>query len=129
VAGAPGGVRITGLREKVRDLQALGVEVADLKGAFGAIAAEGATEAKGFVPVLTGTLSASIRGNKAKNKAVVTAGRARVPYAGAINYGWPARNIPGDGFMQDADQVMQPKAEARLDEELTKVIRERGLDR
>ena len=34
--------KVTGLREVVRDLEAIGVEVEDLKDAFGAIAAEGA---------------------------------------------------------------------------------------
>ena len=59
---------------------------------------------------------------------MVTAGRASVPYAGPINYGWPARNIAPSGFMQKADQVMQPRAIQMLETEVNEQIRKRGLN-
>lgn len=124
---ANGGFRVEGLNKLVRDLQALGLEVEDLKEAFGSISAEGARLASSFAPKVTGTLAATVRGNRAKNKAVVSAGRARAKYAGAINYGWPARNIAPSSFMQKADEAMRPKALQALDEALEQKIREKGL--
>lgn len=122
-----GGVRIQGLNRMVRDLQALGLDVEDLKDAFAPIAAEGARLAAGFAPNRTGRLAASIRGNRAKAKAVVTAGRARVPYAGPINYGWRKRGIAPAMFMQKADEAMRPRALAELEQAINRKIRERGL--
>jgi len=122
-----GGVRVEGLNRLVRDLQALGLEVDDLKDAFGEIAAAGADLAAGFAPRRTGALAASVRGNRAKAKAVVSSGKTRVPYAGPINYGWPRRNIRPALFMQRADEAMRPRALAELDEAIARKIRERGL--
>ena len=122
-----GGFKVEGLSKVVRDLTAMGLEVEDLKDAFAPIAAQGAQVAAGFAPRRTGRLAGDIRGNRAKSKAVVTAGRASVPYAGVVNYGWPKRNIAASGFMQKADQVMQPRALQMLEAEIDKAIRRKGL--
>jgi hypothetical protein len=122
-----GGVRVEGLGRLTRDLEQLGLDVEDLKDAFGSIAAQGARLASSFAPHRTGRLAASIRGNRAKSKAVVTAGRARVPYAGPINYGWPARKIGPALFMQKADDAMRPRALDELEQAITAAIRRRGL--
>jgi hypothetical protein len=97
------------------------------KDAFSEIASEGAEKAAEFAPKRTGRLASDIRGNRAKGKAVVTAGRASVPYAGPINYGWPARNIVGSGFMQKASEAMEPIAVQRLEEEINRIIEEKDL--
>jgi hypothetical protein len=122
-----GGVRVEGLRELVRDLEKVGVEVADLKGAFADIAAKGATLAASLAPHRSGALAASVRGNRAKAKAVVAAGSARVKYAGAINYGWRARNIEASGFMQRADLGMRETAVTDLDRAVTRLLAQRGM--
>lgn len=122
------GFKVEGLSAVVRNLQALGLEVDDLKDAFSTIAAEGAGAAARFAPKRSGRLAGDIRGNRAKSKAVVTAGRKSVPYAGPINYGWPARNITGAGFMQAADEEMQPKALQMLEDEINRQIRKKGLN-
>ena len=41
-------------------------------------------------------------GNRAKARAVVTAGRAATPYAGVQNYGWRRRNITPSYFLNRA---------------------------
>lgn len=120
-------VKVEGLNRVVRDLQAVGVDVDDLKDAFGSIAAEGAAVAAGLTPSRTGRLAGSTRGNRAKNKAVIIQGRAAVPYAGPINYGWPARNIAGALQMQQADRQMEPVALERLEDGIDKAISKRGL--
>lgn len=119
---------VEGLRQVVRDLQALGVDLEDIKDSMAAIAKAATDVAVSAAPSRSGALRASIRGNRAKGKAVVTAGRARVPYAGAINYGWPARGIRGVGFMQQADTVIGPKAVEMLEQGINDLIEQRGLD-
>lgn len=123
-----GGVHIENLRETIRDLQAIGVGLDDIKGAFAEIAGEGARLASGFAPKRSGRLASSIRGNKAKNKAVITAGRGITNrYAGVINYGWARRHIAPAHFMQRADAVIAPHAVQKLDTAITTLIREKGM--
>jgi hypothetical protein len=121
------GFKVEGLSQVVRDLQAVGVDLDDLKDAFAGIASEGARTAAGFTPVRSGRLAGSTRGNRAKNKAVITQGRSSVPYAGPINYGWPRRHIVGTLQMQRADERMQPVAIQRLEADINQSIRKRGL--
>lgn len=121
------GTRITGLRETVRDLEHLGVELDDLKDAMARIAAK-ATEVMGpFIPTRSGKLRASARGNRAKGKAVVTVGRATVPYAAPINYGWPKRNIAAANFTGRTDAVMDGLAPKLLDDEIDHLLTKKGL--
>lgn len=127
MVNAPVEVKVEGLQKTVRALENLGVSVEDLKDAFAALAQEGATKAKGYAPVRTGTLAASIRGNRAKNKAVVTAGRARVPYAGAINYGWPSHGIKPNPFMQRASDDVGKDAIQQLETAIIAAARKQGL--
>lgn len=119
----PGAVKVEGLRQTVNQLQTLGADVDDLKDTFSAIADEGARVMASLVPVRSGKLRATIHGNRAKSKAVVTVGRGSVPYAGPINYGWPARHIKARNFVAKTDQVMGPRIEKMLDQGLEKAIR------
>lgn len=121
------GYKVDGLNQVVRGLQQIGVEVDDLKGAFSSIAAMGARQAARYAPKRTGRLAGDVRGNRARSKAVVMAGRASLPYAGPINYGWAARNITPSLFMQRADQAMRPFALRRLEAEINTTIRRHGL--
>lgn len=120
-------VKVEGLAQLQRQLKEMGADLADLKDVMAAISAEGAAVAAAFAPKRTGRLARSVRGNRAARKAVVAAGRASVPYAGPINYGWPARNIPANGFMQAADTVMEPRAAGMLEDGVTRLISARGL--
>jgi hypothetical protein len=121
------GVRLSGLNETVRALQRAGADVDDLKDTMAEIAALGARTAASLAPKRSGRLSGSIRGNRAKSKAVVIAGRARIPYAGAINYGWPRRSIRASHFLQRADPVIQARAVPMLEQGLDEAIRNAGL--
>lgn len=122
------GTYVEGLRQTVKELQGLGVDLEDIKDSMARIAEAATDVAQANAPSRSGALRASIRGNRAKGKAVVTAGRARVPYAGAINYGWPRRGIRGDHFMQAADEAIGPKAVAMLEDGINELIEKRGLD-
>lgn len=121
------GVQITGLREAVRDLQKLGVEVEDLKAAFGAISDQVVMEASRIVPTESGRLSGTIRPARTKNKAVVRAGSASVPYAGVINYGWPSRGIAPTDFLTGPANDNASDYARQIDENLRDLIRRYDL--
>lgn len=120
-------VAVEGLRQKVSALVALGTDVEDLKDGFAAIAAEGAQIAGRLAPRVTDKLAGTVRGNRAKSTAIVTAGRASVPYAGPINYGWPRRTIAASLFLQRADAQLEDRAPAILEDQINQAITRRGL--
>ena len=119
--------RIDGLNAVVRALLDLGLEVDDLKDAFSEIARYGAVVASRHAPRRSGRLAGDVRGNRARSKAVITSGRVSVPYAGPINYGWAKRNIAPSGFMQKADEEIQPRALQILEGSINNAIRRKGL--
>lgn len=121
------GVRVQGLNAVVRSLHGFGLDLEDQKDVFAGIAAEGAALVSRLAPKRSGRLAADARGNRAKSKATVTVGRASVPYAGPINYGWPARHIAPSGFMQRASDQMSPRAVSELETAINRKIRRRGL--
>ena len=118
---------VSGLRETVKKLEEFEVEVDDLKDVMAQIATLATEAAAQHAPSRSGKLRASIRGNRAKGKAVVTAGRATVRYAGAINYGWAKRHIKPAGFMQTADKEIGPKALELYEQGINNLIAKKGL--
>lgn len=93
-------IRVDGLNRVVRRLNAAGADAEDMRDLMhniGNIVIAGATP-----PSRTGRLAGNVRAGRGKTKAVVRAGGARVPYAGVIHYGWPARGIRAQPFLTDA---------------------------
>ena len=123
----PATVQVEGLREYIRALEQAGVEVEDLKDVFGEIASESAAVAAPVVPRRTGTLAGTVRGNRAKNKAVVTIGKARTPYAGPIIWGWPARGIKASPVVPRTNQYMETRAPELLETGLGRLTEGLGL--
>lgn len=123
------GVQVEGLKELVRALENAGVDVKDLKEVFQPIARAGAEVTKRLAPVRSGALRKSVRGNRAKNKAVIMAGNKRkVPYAAVINYGWPSRGISANHFLQRTDPIIAPEAVKMLDRGIDELLRKAGLE-
>jgi len=121
-------IKVTGLAQLTRDLKNLGIDMEDLKTAMAKIADLGAQAAAGHAPKRSGALAGSIRGNRAKNKAVVSAGRGPTSeYAGVINFGSPARGIPAQHFMQRADADISPRVVPMLTADIDRLIRDKGL--
>lgn len=120
-------VAVEGMRELVRDLVKAGVDVEDLKDVMGEVAKVGAYVAANLAPSRSGALARTVRGNRAKGRAVVTAGRARVRYAGPINYGWPARNIRPARFLQKTDAVMEKRAPEIFEKGIAKIFEKYGF--
>lgn len=120
------GVRVKGLNETVRALQRLGVSVEDLKGAIAPITNKVVADAQALTPARTGRLRASIRGSKAKNKAVIRGGTARVPYASFVEFG-SVRNR-AVGMVKRAITSNERYAANRLDQEMQSLIQRYGLN-
>lgn len=115
-------LRVTGAGEVQRDLARLGLRLSDLD--FTKIANEGMRLAAAFAPRRSGRLAASIKASKTKSRATIRAGSARVPYAGAINYGWRSRNIGPAYFMQRADLVLRRRVPRELQRQIRRLIRQ-----
>lgn len=81
----------------------------ELKAAHDQVAAFVSSAARPKSPVgLTGRLSGTVRGSGTKTAAVIRAGRASVPYAAPIHFGWPARNIEPHPWLTDTAQATEP---------------------
>lgn len=124
----PARVQVEGLREIVRDLEAAGAELDDLKDVFAPIAAEGATVARPFAPRRSGALASSVRGNRAKNKAVITIGKGRSnAYAAPLIWGWPARNIKASPLVPRTNQWMESEVPGLIETGIDRVMEGLGL--
>jgi len=112
-------VKVLGLREVQRSLNQYAGAADDLKEANAKIGQKVAVDAKATAPQRTGRLAGSIRANRAKSSIQLKAGSSSVPYAGVIEYGWPARNIEAQPYLRRAawsniDYVIQ-EFEANLE--------------
>lgn len=117
------GVRVRGANRLRRTLKKAGVDVKDLKEVNRSAARIAATAAMATAPVggpykptgkrgrprKPGKLKASVRPFATQRAGVIKAGyTGRVPYAGVIHYGWPARNIRPQPWAADAAKATEP---------------------
>lgn len=116
-------VQVEGARELRTSLKRCGDDLSDLKDTHAQVAQTVAHAA--HPPVVTGRLAQSIRPSGTKTAAQVRAGGARLPYAGPVHWGWPARNIVAQPFLADAAHATEPVwlagYQAAVDKELAKV--------
>lgn len=117
---------VEGLREVVRSLEKFGVEVADLKAVFKKIGNMVVSDATSLAPRRSGALINTIKASNTKNKSVVRAGSARVPYAGVIHYGG-YNNIAPHPFLTDAVAKNKQKAVDEMNDGLADLIRKYNL--
>lgn len=122
MASSSPAIRIDGLREVLRDLERFGVATDDLRDAFGSIAGDVAQEAGNRVRRDTGRLAGTIRPGRAKNKAIVRAGSAAVPYAGVVNY-----HRPGDEFLTGPANENPDARVRQIEDSLEQLIVKYGL--
>lgn len=62
-------------------------------------------------PKRTGALARDVRGLATQNRARVAVGRSALPYAAPIHWGWPARNIARNTFLNRAADIGRPLVE------------------
>ena len=95
-------IKATGVKELRRELRRMGDDLEDLKTLNLDVATMVAERAKDIVPRRTGNLADTIRPAGTKTAGRVRAGFKRVPYAGGIHFGHPARGIQPQPFLYDA---------------------------
>lgn len=116
-------VRVTGLRESVKALEQYGARTDDLKTAFGKITGLVVRKGQARVQRDTGALADSIRPAKSKNKSVVRAGGARVPYAPRAH--WSPDQ--GTRFLSEPAAETVPEAIDLIIADLDAIARALGL--
>jgi len=100
-------IKIEGLSLFQRKLKALDAEAPKMLKTVQLAAAESALASiLPLVPVGTGALGnetgalrASVRAGASRRSGYVKVGSAKVPYAGPIQFGWPAHNIEPQDFL------------------------------
>lgn len=101
-------VQVDGLKQLRKTLKAAGDDLSDLKAANAEAAEVAAAGGRTRVPTLTGLLASSIRSTGTKTAGIVRAGKAAIPYAGPIHWGWPNRGIPENPFLSDGATDTEP---------------------
>lgn len=84
---------IVGQRRFVQTMRKAGADLDELKAVNRQAAQIALPAVTGRTPVRTGKLKRSIRVGATRRAGVIRAGGKAVPYAGPLNYGWPAHHI------------------------------------
>ncbi len=122
-------IEVEGDREVRRALKRLGdAAKAGLRATHAESAEIVADAARGIVPRRSGVLAASIRSSGQIGAGMVRAGRAAVPYAGVIHFGWAAHSIAPQPFLYDAADARTDEVLAKFHEDINKQARAAGLD-
>lgn len=106
-------VQVEGAREVRAALKRFDGRLDDLKDVHQAAGQPVADEARAIVPVDDGDLRGTIRLDRRAAGVAVLAGRAAVPYAGVIHFGWAAHGIEPDPFLYDAADSRADEVRAR----------------
>lgn len=115
-------VTVDGLARLSRTLGKAGRDVEDLKDAHVRVAEVVIAAARVTGPRRSGRLVADLRPSRAKGRASVLLGRASVPYAGPIHWGWPARGIRPQPFVVDAARATEPEWVETYRREVQKIL-------
>ncbi len=97
-------VEVSGARKLRRSLRRAGLDMTELRAVNQRVGAVVVNRATRTAPERTGLLASTIRAGAAQTNAAIRAGRARVPYAGPIHWGWPARGIAAQPWLSEAAQ-------------------------
>lgn len=116
-------VKVEGAARLRRTLKQAGDDLSNLRAAH----AQAAKIAAGAVnaPRVSGALASTVRSSGTKTAGILRAGKASVPYAGAIHWGWPRRGIEPNPFLSDAAQrsesTWMPIYESAVDKALDQI--------
>lgn len=115
-------VHIEGLNRFIQTCKAAGVDMSEFAEASRNTASIVTFGAMSRAPKRSGNLAASIRSGKGKNRVVVYAGGASVPYAGPIHWGWPGHGISDNPFILNAMRESEPVWTGYYERELEKIV-------
>lgn len=121
-------IKIEGLDKLLRDLKKAEAELPKMAKASNKELAEVVkTTAQGIAPVRSGTLRNSIRAGASYKTGIVRAGKASVPYAGVIHFGWPRHHIAPQPFLYEALDKRRTDVERKYRANLDKLVAQAGL--
>lgn len=114
----PVGLKIDGAKELRRIAKRVGGSEANatLRKGHKEIGGIVTPAAKSNAPKRSGKLAGNIRPLGSVTKAQIAVGGARVPYAGPIHGGWPARNIEPQPFLTEAVSEKWPQVYDTLED-------------
>lgn len=117
-------LRVEGLDELRRELRRVKDSELDqeMKQIHAELAREVIQRAQPNVPVRSGALRASLRGAGTVRDAIGRVGKASVPYAAPIHWGWKARNIPPRPFLTDAAEALEQDIRDRYDRQVADML-------
>lgn len=120
-------LRVEGLAKFIRQAQKAGASAEDMRELMHRVGMVVVT--RSALPARTSALDNSVRAGRGKTKAVVRAGSAKVPYAGVINYGWPARGIlPAAHPLQDTLAATRGDQLAMLEAGINEILVKNNLN-
>ena len=120
-------IKIKGAKQLQRALRQVEGGTANLKEAHLAGAKIVEREAVRLAPKRSGALAGSLRSSGQARQGVVRAGRAAVPYAGVIHFGWTKRNIAPQPYLYDAVDSRRQEVLDAYGVDVNKVIKANGL--
>lgn len=85
-------------------------------------------DASALVPRRTGALAASLGHTKTAKGVQVYAGNEAVPYAGVIEYGWPAKGKPESPYLRPAVYGNIDSVVKKYEDGINATIRKYNLD-
>lgn len=117
-----GSVEITGIKALLRDAEAVGVAVTDLKDLTYRLATPIAALAKTLAPRGdTGNLASGIKPSRSKRKVMVRVGsKSRLPYAGVRHWGPDSRS--GPRWLSRAEETLRPRTFAGFGEGIKELL-------
>ena len=134
VGNTGGSIRVEGLRETIKQLEALGASKQEIVEANVRAAETLKSAASPNVPVRNGNLKASLRVSKAKGFAQVLMGNSRVVYANPIHWGWLEdkewfikKNIKPNKFLYRALGATKEQIMQRYNQDMQQLIDKYGL--
>lgn len=115
-------MQVEGARKLRASLKAAGVSIQDLKDVNAAVADTVHRAAEPHAPRRSGRLAQSERPAGTQAAAIVRAGRASVPYAGPVHWGWPDRNIPANPWIWEAANSTEAQWSAQYMQAIETII-------
>lgn len=132
---ASGSIKVEGLQQTIRELQALGADKGEIGQANFEAAQTLIKAASPLVPVRTGMLRSTLKPGRAGMTASAVAGRGKsVPYANPIHWGWfrdketrVQRNVLPQPFFAKALGYTKDQIIADYDRNMQQMINKHGL--
>lgn len=126
-------VRVTGLRDLVRNLERAGVDAQDIKEVMGEAGDIVVRKAVSLAPNRSGALARNIRASRAKTKVVLKVGSARVPYARFVYFGKVNDSKGGmyqkdNPFIYNALTATRTQVFNKIEQGVKDILRKHNLD-